>query len=282
MASKTDYYQVLGVEKTATDSELKAAYRKAALKYHPDRNKEPGAEEKFKEINEAYQVLSDKQKRASYDQFGHAAFDPGAGMGSNPFSGGYQQGPFTWSYSTSQNPFTGADFTDPFEVFSSFFGGGFAGRASRKSYSIDLTFMEAALGVEKQVTIDGKKRKIKIPPGVDDGTRIRFDDILLTCNVANDDYFRRRGSDLFVDIALPLSALVLGAVVKVRTLDGEIKMKVRPGTASHTMVRLANQGLAELQTHGKGDLYVKLIGKIPAKLNHTQKKIFEQLKAAGF
>lgn len=282
MASKTDYYQVLGVDKNASESELKAAYRRAALKYHPDRNKTAGAEEKFKEINEAYQVLADKEKRAAYDQFGHSAFDPAAGMGANPYAGGYQQGPFTWSYTSTQNPFSGADFTDPFEIFSSFFGGGFGGtRGAQKSYSLDLTFMEAALGVEKTVTINGKKKTIKIPAGVDDGTRIRFDDILITCNVANDDYFQRKGSDLFVDIALPLSALILGAVVKVRTLEGEIKMKVREGTASHTMIRLTHEGLARVNSIGKGDLYVKIIAKIPTKLNRTQRKIVEQLRAEG-
>ncbi|MBQ6154610.1 DnaJ domain-containing protein [bacterium] len=281
MASRQDYYELLGVSKTATEDEIKSAYRKMALKYHPDRNKEPGAEEKFKQINEAYQVLSDKDKRAKYDQFGHSAFDPGAGMGGNPFSGGYQQGPFTWSYSTGENPFSNADFIDPFEVFNSFFGGGgFGGRARTINYSLSLSFMEAALGVEKTVEVAGKKQKIKIPAGVDDGTRMKFKDFTVTFDVQPDAYFKRQGVDLYVDAALPISTLLLGGTIKVKTLTGEIKMKVREATAPHTMVRLSGQGIAKLGTRGsKGDLYVRLVAQMPKRLNRTQKQVVQQLRA---
>src|SRR5260221_81720 len=134
MPTKRDFYEVLGLKKGATAAEIKSAYRKMALKFHPDRNKEKDAEEKFKEINEAYQVLSDNNKRQTYDQFGHAAFDPAAGgAAGNPFAGGARTGPFTWSYSNTNagagNPFEGMDFSDPFEIFESFFGGagGFGG-----------------------------------------------------------------------------------------------------------------------------------------------------------
>jgi DnaJ-class molecular chaperone len=285
MASKRDYYEVLGVSKDAAEDVIKSAYRKMALKYHPDRNKEAGAEDKFKEINEAYQVLSDKNKRAKYDQFGHSAFDPSAGMGQNPYTGGFQQGPFTWTYSSSggQNPFEGADFIDPFEVFNSFFGGGFGGgrQQQRATYAMRISFMEAALGTEKTVEVAGKKRKIKIPPGVDDGTRIRFGDFYVTFDVGTDPYFKRRGADLFVDVALPISVLLLGATVKVKTLTGEVKMKVREGTASHTMIRLTNEGLVDLQGRGKGSLYVKLIPKVPAKLSRDQKRVVELLRDIG-
>ena len=281
MATKRDYYEVLGVNKTATADEIKKAYRKMALEFHPDRNKEAGAEDKFKEINEAYQILSDQSKRQKYDQFGASAFDPSAGMGQNPYAGGYQQGPFTWTYSSGQNPFEGSDFVDPFEVFNSFFGGGFGRAQQRPSYSMNLTFMEAALGAEKTVEVEGKKKTIKIPAGVDDGTRIRFGDIYITFNVEEDPYFRRQGADLFVDVSLPLSALLLGATIKVKTLTGEVKMKVREGTASNTMIRLSNEGLPNLQGRGKGSLYVKLIAKIPKHLNREQKRAVENLKSLG-
>jgi DnaJ-class molecular chaperone len=282
MTTKRDYYEVLGVSKGATADAIKSAYRKMALKYHPDRNKEAGAEEKFKEINEAYQILSDKGKREKYDQFGHSAFDPSAGMGQNPYAGGFQQGPFTWTYSTGggQNPFEGADFIDPFEVFNSFFGGGRSSR-QRATYAMRISFMEAALGAEKIVEVGGKKKKIKIPAGVDDGTRIRFDDFYVTFDVGTDPYFKRRGTDLFVDVALPLSVLLLGATVKVKTLTGEVKMKVREGTASHTMIRLANEGLPDVQGRGKGSLYVKLIPKVPTKLSRDQKRVVELLRDIG-
>ena len=163
MATKRDYYDILGVTKSATDKELKSAYRKQALKWHPDKNpkKKEEAETKFKEINEAYQVLSDTKKRQTYDQFGHAAFDPSSGMGGgggNPFAGGFNQGPFTYSYSSSSgaDPFANADFGDPFDIFEQFFGGGFARQQQRPRYSLTIEFMEAVTGVQKEVEINGK------------------------------------------------------------------------------------------------------------------------------
>src|SRR3989344_4498970 len=136
MATTRDYYEILGVSKTATDLEMKAAYRKQALQWHPDRNKTREAEAKFKEINEAYEVLSDKDKRAAYDQFGHAAFQQGgfgaAGQGPSGGGGTYRQGPFTWTYTTGGGGGQGGQgvdfgdfgFSDPFEIFEQFFGGG--------------------------------------------------------------------------------------------------------------------------------------------------------------
>src|SRR3989344_5647155 len=160
MATTRDYYEVLGVAKTASDAELKAAYRKQALQWHPDRNKTAEATEKFKEINKAYEVLSDSQKRQAYDQFGSAAFEQGGPAGPGGPFGGFggqagQQGPFTYSYRTygdGQNPFEGMDmggFSDPFEIFEQFFGGGFSTgrtRTRRQVYSLAISFMEAAKG----------------------------------------------------------------------------------------------------------------------------------------
>jgi DnaJ-class molecular chaperone len=282
MSTQRDYYEILGLKKGATAAEIKSAYRKMALQFHPDRNKEKDAEEKFKEINEAYQVLSDEKKRQAYDQFGHAAFDPAAGMGGNPFAGGYQSGPFTWSYQTGGggNPFEGMDFNDPFEIFESFFGGGFAGAGGRRRprYSLTISFMDAVQGAEKEVEIEGKKRTIKIPAGADDGTRLRFDDFELSFSVRPDDYFKREGNDLYVDQHIPFTLAALGGEVNVRTLDGTLKLKVRAGTQSHTLVRLRNEGVKRLQGNGRGDLYVRLIVKVPEKLSREQKKAIEQLQ----
>ncbi len=287
MPTKRDYYEILGVDKKASTSEIKSAYRKMALKYHPDKNKASDAEEKFKEINESYQVLSDTEKKKAYDQFGHAAFDPASGMGGNPFSGASQQGPFTWSYSNSggaggQNPFGNVDFGDPFEIFETFFGGGFSrqggGFRPRQRYSLAIDFMEAVNGVEQEVEIDGKKHKIKVPAGANDGTRIRFEDFDISIEVKTHEKFKRDGYDVFIDQEIDFSMAALGGKVEVPTLEGELKLKVRPGTQSHTLVRLRGEGIKHLRGRGKGDLYVRLIVKIPEKLSKDEKKLIEQLQ----
>lgn len=283
MATKRDYYEILGVTKSATEKEIKAAYRKMALQWHPDKhaNNKQEAETKFKEINEAYQILSDAKKKQAYDQFGHAAFDPSSGMGGNPFTGGQQSGPFTWSYSSAGgNPFEGMDMNDPFDIFESIFNGGF-GRQSRPRYSLQIEFMEAVKGTTKEVSIDGKKRTIKVPAGANDGTRIRFDEFDISIDVKPHDRYKRDGYDLFVDQEIPFSMATLGGTIEVETIDKPLKLKVRAGTASHTMVRLRGEGIQMLQRSGKGDLYVRLVVNTPEKLSKEQKKAVEQLKKAG-
>lgn len=282
MSTKRDYYEILGVTKSATAAELKSAYRKMALKWHPDKNadEKQEAEKKFKEINEAYQVLSDPKKKQAYDQFGHAAFDPASGMGGNPFSGGFSQGPFTYTYSTSggQNPFGNADFGDPFEIFEQFFGGGFSRAAQRPRYSLSIEFMEAVTGVEKEVEIDGKKHTIKVPAGANDGTRLRFSDFDITIDVKTHKRFKRDGYDVFVDHPISFSLAALGGVTEVETLTDTLKLKVRPGTASHTLVRLRGEGITSVRGSGKGDLYVRLVIEVPEKVTRQQRKILEKLR----
>ncbi|HEX7017777.1 MAG TPA: DnaJ C-terminal domain-containing protein [Patescibacteria group bacterium] len=283
MGTQRDYYEVLGVTKTASEAEIKSAYRKMALKFHPDKNKAADAEEKFKEINEAYQVLSNKEKRQAYDQFGHAAFDPAAGGAhGNPFAGGFRTGggPFTWTYSYSGgNPFQqgNVDFDDPFDIFEQFFGGGFARAAQRPRYSLTIDFLEAVKGTEKDVEIEGKKKTIKVPAGASDGTRIRFDDFDVTIDVRAHDRFQRDGSDLYLDQEISFPTAALGGEVEVPTVDSTLKLKVRPGTQSHTLVRLRGEGVPHLRGRGKGDLYVRLIVKVPEKLTSDQKRVLEQL-----
>lgn len=288
MAAKSDYYDILGVTKSASPEELKKAYRKQALEWHPDRHKDDkeAAEKRFKEINEAYQVLSDTQKKAAYDQYGHEAFAPGGGFrgGGNPFAGG-QSGPFTYTYTTGnggQNPFQNMDFGDPFDIFEQFFGGGGFRQARQvQRYSMAIDFMEAIKGVTKEVSIEGKKRKIKIPAGVDEGSQINFNDFILSVNIRPHTVFERDGADIYVRITIPYSLAILGGMISVPTVSGDIKIRIRPGTAGGTMVRLKGKGAPVLRGRASGDEYVKINVLVPEKLNSEQKRIVEDLKESG-
>jgi DnaJ-class molecular chaperone len=290
--ANTDYYDLLGLKKGATDAEIKSAYRKKAMEWHPDMHKgadKESAEKKFKEVNEAYQVLSDSQKKAAYDQYGSAAFAQGGRGGGNPFAGGgnpfgSQGGPFTYTYQTNgQSPFGNADFGDPFDIFEQFFGGGGFGQRTQAKprYGITIEFMEAVKGVEKEASIDGKKRKLKIPAGVSDGTRIRFDTFDLIVSVAPDKIFERDGNDIYVSVRIPFSIATLGGEIRVPTVDGDLKLKVRAGTQPGTMMRLRERGVKHVQGRGRGDEYVKIIIAVPEKLNSSQKRLFEELKREG-
>jgi len=287
MPTKRDYYDILGVAKDSSAADIKKAYRKLALEWHPDRNKTEEASEKFKEINEAYEILSNPKKKEAYDQYGHAAFGPGAGgeYAGGPFGGAktYKQGPFTYTYTTygggQDGGFDFGGFSDPFEIFEQFFGGGSPFRQGPQlaRYGLTISFMDAAKGCEKEVVIKGKRRKIKIPPGVDDGSRIKFPDFYITIDVKPDKTFQRDGTDIFVDQEIPLKMAILGGVTEVPTIDGDIKIRVRPGTQSGTTIRLANRGIRRLHGFGKGDQYVRLLVKIPEKLSRAQKEALEKL-----
>jgi len=260
MATKRDYYEILGITKGTDQAAIKAAYRKMALKWHPDRNKDnkADAETKFKEINEAYQVLSDPGKKQQYD-------------------------PFTWSYQTGgENPFGQGDMNDPFEIFEQFFGGGgFGGGSRRQRYSLTIEFLEAVKGASKEVTIEGKKHTIKVPAGSNDGTRIRFPEFDITIDVKPDSRYKREGYDLFIDHKISFTLAALGGATEVPTIENTLKLKIRAGTQSHTLVRLRGEGVSHLQSSGKGDLYVRLVVEVPEKITKEQKKLMDQLKAAG-
>lgn len=293
MAAKSDYYDILGVSKNASADEIKKAYRKQALAWHPDRHKDnkEEAEKQFKEINEAYQVLSDSQKKSAYDQFGHAAFTPGGGFANQggfsgqPSSQGGKYGPFTYTYTTSgeDSPFSGFDFGDPFDIFEQFFGGTpFRQARQIPRYGITIDFMEAVNGIEKEVEIGGKKRKIKIPAGVDDGSRISFKDFILSINVKSHDAFEREDYDIYLKFGIPFSLATLGGEVKVPTIDNDVKLKIRPGTQTGTTIRLRGKGVKSPYGRGKGDEYVRIFVIVPEKLNREQKRIIDSLKKEGF
>ncbi len=291
MATKSDYYDILGVYKSASAEEIKKAYRKQALEWHPDRHKDDkeAAEKRFKEINEAYQILSDTQKRSAYDQFGHDAFAPGGARG-NPFAGGFggQGGPFSYTYYSSnggENPFANMDFGDPFDIFEQFFGGGNPFRAQTRRqvprYSLTVDFMEAAKGCQKTVEVGGKRRKIKIPAGVDEGSRINFGDFILSVNVKSHNVFERDGEDVYVKVVIPFSLAVLGGMIEIPTIEDKIKIRIRPGTQSGTMLRLREKGIQSLHGRGHGDEYVRINVLVPEKLTHEQKRVIEEMEKEG-
>lgn len=288
MADNKDYYQILGVPKTASLDEIKKAYRKLALQYHPDRNKSKEAEVKFKEVTRAYEVLADPQKKQAYDQFGHAAFEQG---GPGPFGGGFRQqtgnyGPFTYTYSTSGNE--GADFdfggfSDPFEIFEQFFGGAspFGRGQRRQTYSLTIDFMEAVGGAQKRVTIDGQSQTIRIPAGVDDGSRIRFGDYDVVLDVRPDKRFRREGVDIISEKEIPFTKAALGGDELIETISDPIRIRIPAGTQPDTVIRLRGIGVPYLRGSGRGDHYVKIKVMIPKHLTNRQKMLLNEFEEEG-
>lgn len=282
---KRDFYETLGIKKGASKDEIKSAYRKQAMQWHPDKNKSPDAEEKFKEINEAYEVLSNNEKKSAYDQFGHAAFDPSSGnFGGHTYT--QQNGPFNFTWQ-SQGGGEGADFdfggfSNPFDIFEQFFGGAgvnFGGQQRRQipTYKIELSFLDAALGCEKEVSLDGSKKKIKIPAGVDDGQRIKFRDFNLYIDVLPDKIFKRDGNDVYVSQSISISQAILGDIIEVPTLTGRLKVRVKSGTQPSTLIRLRGQGIKDVNGYGVGDLYIRLNIVIPSRLSAKQKELIREL-----
>lgn len=281
------FYEVLGVQKSATQADIKSAYRRLALKWHPDKNKEEGAEKKFKEINYAYEVLSNEEKRTLYDQIGHEAYVRsggkggfgGAGAGGWPGGvGGQQAGPFSWSYQ-SDGGFGGVD---PFEIFEQFFGGaasGFRQAARKPSYQITLDFFEAINGVEKSFTIDGKTKEVKIPAGVDNGTQIGFAEFNLLIQVRPDATFQRDGQNVVVRVDLPFTKAIMGTQLEVPTLEKKpVKVKVKPGTQHGSMLRLRGKGVKYPNRSEHGDLYILFNVTFPTKLSRKQKQLLEEFE----
>lgn len=283
MATTRDFYDILGVTKTASAAEIKSAYRKLALKWHPDRNKEKDAAEKFKEINEAYEILSNPEKKAKYDQFGHAAF--GGGTGYNPY--GQSGNPFSSYYSTGGNInfedlFGGqGGFSDPFDIFSSFFGGASPfgnARHAKPRYTIKLDFLESVNGTEKEITHQGKKYTVKIPAGIDEGNRIRYTDFDVSFEIKASKVFKRDGFDVIVNQEIPFTLAILGGDILVPTLDGDLKVKVRPGTQPESVIRLTGKGIKHINSNRHGDFYIRFVVKIPNRVSGKQKDLLKKFE----
>jgi curved DNA-binding protein len=295
-----DYYKILGVAKTATEKEIKAAYRKLARKHHPDVN--PGnkeAEARFKEINEANEVLGDKEKRKRYDELGvnWDAFGGGAPQGRRWPGGGGVQVDF-------EDLGGAGGFSD---FFRTFFGGGgglggFGGgeeaftRASDAEGDVDLTLAEVFRGTTREVSLGGPRRRVevKIPPGVRDGSRVRVageggrgaggrrGDLYLRVRVAPDPTFERKGDDLQTTLRAPLTAAVLGGEAQVPTLEGAVGIRIPAGTPAGQVFRLRGQGLPRLGAPGeRGDLLATLAVELPRTLTARQRELFEELRKSG-
>ena len=352
---KRDYYEVLGVERSVTDEEVKRAYRKLAVKFHPDKNPDdPRAEEKFKELGEAYDVLIDANKRAAYDRFGHAAFAPG-GAG---FGGGFHD-----PFEIFREVFSGGGFGGG--IFETFFGGGESAEDRRRGsdlrYDMQIKLEEAAFGAEKEIEIakldtcdkckgsgaesgsrtvtcstcggrgqvvssrgffhvsqtcprcrgsgeviekpcqkcrgEGRvekltRVKLKVPAGIKEGSRLRSlgngeagtrggppGDLYVVIHVKEHKIFQREGDDLYCEVPIPFSVATLGGEVAVPALEGGAHLKVPSGTQSGQMFKLRGKGITNVNGHGRGDLFARLIVEVPTHLNAEQRRKLEEFAA---
>ncbi len=314
--AKKDYYEILGVPRSASADELKKAFRKLAMKYHPDKN--PGdkkAEERFKEINEAYEVLSDPQKRQAYDQFGHMGaqgFRPGA----NPFEGFRPggAGDFGFGRAFEGFGFGGAGAADNFQdifgdIFSDFFGGragrtagtgprpGTRARGADLRYTLNITFEEAATGTEKTISFirhrGGKEETailaVTVPAGVKTGQRLKLrgegdtppsggtpGDLYVIVNIQEHPLFKRVENDIHMDLPLTYIDAVLGTTVEIPTLTGKASLKIPPGTPSGQMFRLKGKGFASVNGPGAGDMLVRVIIDVPREVTEEQRELLKR------
>ncbi len=284
-----DYYQILGLQKTATDKEIKNAYRKLARKFHPDLNPDDKeAEKKFKELNEANEVLSDPEKRKKYDQYGQD-WQHGEAYEQARKAQSQQRG---WSSGG-----TGGDgFSDFFESMfggSSGFGGARQARYRGQDYKaeVHLDLKEAYETHKQTLTVNGKNIRITVPAGIENGQTIKIaghggkgaaggtnGDLYITFTIAADTQFRRAGNDIYVKQDLDLYTAVLGGEIIIDTLSGKIKLPVKPETQNGSTVRLKGKGFPVYKKEGQfGDLYVTFDVKVPTNLTERQKELFIEL-----
>jgi len=296
-----DYYKILGVDRKASADEIKKAYRKLAMQYHPDRNPDDKkAEERFKEFNEAYQVLSDEKKRSRYDQLGSSYSD---------WQGRGAPGNFNWDDWVAQQGgqgrqggstqvnidelFGGGSFSD---FFSSIFGGGGVRparprqrMAPRYQQSVGISLKEAYHGAKRQLQVGDRIKEVTLPAGAKTGTKVRVSgagpagpdgqpsDIYLLVEVADDPSFERKGNDLHTQAKIDVFVAMLGGVAQVDTLSGKVVLTIPPGTQTDQVFRVAGRGMPQLKDpQVKGDLFVRIKVQIPRQLTPKQKKLLEE------
>ena len=303
MARNKDYYEVLGVKRDASAEEIRKAYRRLARKYHPDVNKSADAETRFAEVQEAYDVLSDAEKRKAFDRFGHV----GVAVGQGP--GGFGRGG-QWRVDVGRGgPYDESDFASMFEdLFSRAGGGPFetpgSGRAGPTAaprrgqdvgHDLTVTFMTAALGGEEEIRVSsGRERAqtigVRIPPGIDDGEKLRVKgkgrpgvgggpagDLILTVHVGGHPYFRRDGLDLLVDVPITIAEAVFGAKVEVPLLKGSVEIVVPPGASSGQKLRVRGQGLTD-GSGRSGDFYAVVQVVAEGDLSERARKLLREVE----
>lgn len=314
-----DYYQVLGVDKKASADDIKKAYRKLALKWHPDKNpNNKAAEEKFKKISEAYAVLSDTEKRNQYDQFGSADqfrqqysqedifrnFDLNEILRGFGF-GGTRGGRTTFRTGRRGGGVSRDEYDD--DPFAGIFGGMGGGRqyanmpqkGQDAEYNLSITLEESVFGAEKKISFQLENRiediSVKIPAGISSGKKLRLPgkglsgyngapngDLYLNINVLPHPIYARDGNDLYIEKTIKFTQAALGTTIEVPTLDGSVKrLKIGPGTQNNTKIRMKGYGVPGLKGAPKGDQYVKINVEIPRKLSDRQVKLIQQLADDG-
>jgi curved DNA-binding protein len=298
-----DYYEALGVPRDASADDIRAAYRKLARQYHPDVNKEEGAEDRFKEISEAYEVLRDPEKRERYDRLG-ANWKSGQDVSGEPGFGGFDSEP---GYRNMSFDFGGGEFSDFFESFFSARGGragraggsrspfenNFSRRGGDQEATLELSLEEAAAGGRRQIKLgDGRDYTVEIPPGVRDGQRVRLagqggqggsggpaGDLFLRVRVRPHPDFRVEGRDLHAEVSVAPWEAALGATVPVATLDGTARVRIPEGSSCGRRLRLRKQGLPA--PNGQGDLYVSVKIEVPPSLTDQERELFERLASVS-
>ncbi|TJZ61265.1 J domain-containing protein [Sphingobacterium olei] len=294
-----DYYNVLGLDKSASQDDIKKAYRKLARKYHPDLNpNDEEAKKKFQEINEANEVLTDPEKRKKYDQYGEnwkhgeeyqkaqqQYSRQGRGGTQNPFEG------FDFDYSGNYDTGEYSDFFE--QMFGSRFGGGrkSAFRGQDLNAEVTITLKEASVTHQRTFTVNGKNIRITIPAGIQNGQKIRLKgqgaagvnggpkgDLYITFTVAADPRFQRKGDDLYTKLELDLYTALLGGNALVNSLNGQINVKIKPETQNGTKIRLKEKGFPVYKQEERfGDLYAEINIKNPKNLSEEEKNLFQQL-----
>jgi curved DNA-binding protein len=283
MAGK-DYYKILGVNRSASEREVKQAYRKLARQYHPDVN--PGdksAEEKFKQINEAYEVLSDKAKRQKYDKYGEQW------QYADQFEQAQRQQAPGFDFSRGGRVYySEGDFGSLFDDILGGFGFGRGQTRPRRGqdleHPVEVTLEEAYRGTTRTVSFsDGRRLEVKVPAGVRTGSRVRLagkgaqgGDLYLKVTVKPHPTFERRGDDLYVGVPVPLTTAILGGEVQVPTLKGKVALKIPAETQNGRTFRLAGQGMPHLGNKSRGDLLARVRVVLPTKLSAKEKELFKQ------
>ena len=314
-----DYYAILGIPKTASQAEIKKAYRKLARELHPDTNKDPDAERRFKEANEAHAVLADTEKRKQYDELGanwQAYQQAGFGTGGATDWAGFGGAPggTRWTYRTTTSADDLGGFSDFFRQFfggsaggASPFGGGSSGgfqyvdlsdlaggagrsrprQVSSAQATADVTLTEVATGTERLVNVDGRRLHVKIPAGVSDGSKVKLSgavdggDLVITVRVKPDPRFERHGADLRTELPITLAEAMLGAEAPVPTPTGSVKLRIRPNTQNGQEIRLNGRGLPKRGSSERGDLIVTARVVLPRLDDEARRRLAPVLEAVA-